>query len=69
MNKYVIPICNWSKQKVYNIIIMSRSLSSCKEKIINMFQNYSDSDDYDEFVNDLKKQNILIGEITDIETL
>ena len=69
MNKYVIPICNWSKQKVYNIIIMSRSLSSCKEKIINMFQNYSESDDYDEFVNDLKKQNILIGEITDIETL
>lgn len=69
MNKYVIPICNWSKQKVYNIIIMSRSLSSCKEKIINMFQDYSDSDDYDEFVNDLKKQNILIGEITDIETL
>lgn len=69
MNKYVIPICNWSKQKVYNIIIMSRSLSSCKEKIINMFQNYSDSDDYDEFVNDLKKQNILIGEIKDIETL
>ena len=69
MNKYIIPICNWSKQKVYNIIIMSRSLSSCKEKIINMFQNYSDSDDYDEFINDLKKQNILIGEITDIETL
>lgn len=69
MNKYVIPICNWSKQKVYNIIIMSRSLSSCKEKIINMFQDYSESDDYDEFVNDLKKQNILIGEITDIETL
>lgn len=69
MNKYVIPICNWSKQKVYNIIIMSRSLSSCKEKIINMFQDYSESDDYDEFVNDLKKQNILIGEIKDIETL
>lgn len=69
MNKYVIPICNWSKQKVYNIIIMSRSLSSCKEKIINMFQDYSESDDYNEFVNDLKKQNILIGEIKDIETL
>lgn len=69
MNKYVIPICNWSKRKVYNTVVMSNSFSSCKDKIINMFQDYSDSDDYDEFVNDLKKQNILIGEITDIETL
>lgn len=69
MNKYIIPICNLPKSKVYNAIIMANSLASCQDKLMEMFEDYSDSNDYQKFLKDLDDQDILIGRITDIETL
>ena len=69
MNKYIIPICNLPKSKVYNVIIMANSLASCQDKLMEMFEDYSDSDEYQEFIKDLDKQDILVGRIIDIETL
>ncbi len=69
MNKYIIPICNLPKSKVYNAVIMANSLASCQDKLMEMFEDYSDSDEYHEFIKDLDKQDILIGRIVDIETL
>ena len=69
MNKYIIPICNLQKFKVYNAIIMANSLASCQDKLMEMFEDYSDSDEYQEFIKDLDKQDILVGRIIDIETL
>lgn len=69
MNKYIIPVCDINKSKVYNLSIMATSYSDCEDKIIEKFSKYSESDDYDEFLDDLDKNNILIGQITDIEEL
>lgn len=69
MNKYIIPVCNINKSKVYNLIIMATSHSDCEDKIIEKFSEYSESNDYDEFLDDLDRKDILIGQITDIEEL
>lgn len=69
MNKYIIPVCDINKSKVYNLSIMATSYSDCEDKIIEKFSKYSESDDYDEFLDDLDKNDILIGQITDIEEL
>lgn len=69
MNKYVIPICNIRKSKVYNLIIMANSHEDCQDKIMDKFSKYSNKLDYDDFLIDLDNNDILIGEINDIETL
>lgn len=69
MNKYIIPVYDINKSKVYNLSIMATSYSDCEDKIIEKFSKYSESDDYDEFLDDLDKNDILIGQITDIEEL
>ncbi len=69
MNKYIIPICNLPKSKVYNAVIMANSLASCQDKLMEMFEDYSSSIKYQDFVKDLDEKDILIGKITDIETL
>lgn len=69
MNKYIIPICNLRESKVYNAVVVANSNRACQEKLMNMFSDYSESDDYREFISDLDKQDILIGRITDIEEL
>lgn len=69
MNKYIIPVCNIPDSKVYNVSISANSYSDCQDKIMDKFAEYSDSNDYTEFIADLDKQDILIGNITDIEIL
>ena len=68
-NIYIIPIWDISKSKVYNLKISAQSTKDCQEKIMDRFSEYSNSDDYREFVNDLDEQDILIGKITDIEEI
>ena len=68
-NIYIIPIYDISKSKVYNLKISAQSTKDCQEKIMDRFSEYSNSDDYREFVNDLDEQDILIGKITDIEEI
>ena len=69
MNKYIIPICNIPKSKVYNLSIVANSYIDCQDRIMEKFIDYSVKDTYSEFLKDLDKQDILIGEITDIEEL
>lgn len=69
MNKYIIPVCDYNESKVYNLVINANSYEACKDKIMNKFIDFSDSEDYDDFIADLDSLNILIGEIRDIEEL
>lgn len=69
MNKYIIPYCDIDNSQVGNHIIAARSLADCEEKVMHLYEDYSDSDDWNTFLDDLDKQNILIGEIKDIEEL
>lgn len=69
MNKYIIPICNLPKSKIYNAVIIANSISACQDKLMERFSKYSDSSEYSNFLDDLDDQDILIGDITDIETL
>lgn len=69
MNKYIIPVCKIQYSKVYNLKIMATSYHDCENKIMDKFSKYSTKDDYNEFLKDLDEQDILIGEITDIEEL
>ena len=68
-NIYIIPRCDISKSKVDHLKISAQSTKDCQEKIMDRFSEYSNSDDYREFVNDLDEQDILIGKITDIEEI
>jgi hypothetical protein len=67
MNKYLIPVCDIQHSNVYILCIYANSYNHCKEKIIERFSRYSDKDDYEEFIKDLDKKDILIGSISDIE--
>ena len=67
MNKYIIPICDISKSKVYNLTINAQSYKDCQDKIMDKFEDYSDS--YEEFINAMDEEDILIGKITDVEEL
>ena len=69
MNKYVIPICNIPENKVYNLVINAHSMSECKDKIVTRLNKYSDFIEYDDFVNDLDKKDIMIGKIQDVDEL
>lgn len=69
MNKYIVPICNLDKVEVHNEIIIARSINDCKDKLMDMYAEYSDNLDYNDFWADLYKHDILIGDITDIEEI
>lgn len=69
MNEYIIPVCEIGKSKVYNKKFVARSYRHCQEKIMEYFSDYSDSDDWNTFKNDLDSQDILLGEISDISEL
>lgn len=63
MNEYLIPICNDSK--VYIKKIVARSINSCKEKLMEEFSYIVESDDWDNFIAELRSEDILIGKILD----
>lgn len=67
MNKYIIPICDIPNSKVYNKIILATSYQACEDKLMTYFN--SDANTYEEFIAELDNQDILIGEIKDIEEL
>ena len=69
MNKYIIPVCEIQKSKIYNLVIMANSHEDCEDKLMDKFSKFSSALDYKEFLYDLDMNDILIGEINDIETL
>lgn len=69
MNKYIIPVCNIQESDVYNLTINASSYSDCQDKIMRKFEDYTDKDDWHEFLEDLDNKDILIGRITDVEEL
>lgn len=69
MNKYIIPICIVSKSKVYNEKILANSFQECQDKLMEKYSDYSDEEDYYDFVNDLRENDILVGKIIDVEEL
>lgn len=69
MNRYLIPYCKIKDSKVGNHIIAARSLNECKEKLMQIYEDYSDSDNWNTFIKELDDQDVLIGEIKDIELI
>ena len=73
MNKYIIPVCNIDAGSVWNKVISAKSIIDCKEKLMAELIEYYDFEEfsnYSEFVSWLdENQNILVGNITDIEEL
>lgn len=73
MNKYIIPICDIQSGNVFNWTISSRNISDCQEKLmkalINEFDFLDYEGNYNDFVEQADKKDLLIGDITDIETL
>lgn len=73
MNKYIIPISDFINKDVWNEIILARSINECKDKLMeSLMENYEEleeSDSYKSFVKQCLKKDLIIGDITDIETL
>lgn len=75
MNKYIIPICDIQAGSVYNEVIVATSLEQCKEKLLQYFLDeyefdfIDDLSSYYEIIGELDQHDILVGDITDIETL
>lgn len=74
MNKYIIPICDIDRGKVWIKIVMAKSNSACQEKLMAELIDLYDMEDtatsYREFIKLAdSKYNILIGDIKDTEEL
>ena len=69
MNEYIIPICNIPESKVYIEKIIAKSISDCQDKLMDKYNEYSGALDYQEFLDDLDSQDILIGTITELDEL
>lgn len=69
MNKYIVPVCNIPESKIYNLVINANSYSVCQDKIMEKLAEYSECSDYNEFIDDLDRKDILVGRIFDIEEL
>lgn len=69
MNTYLIAVCEIQVPSTYILKINAKSYSDCQDKIMEKFSAYSSSLDWYDFLEDLDKQDILIGQITDIEEL
>lgn len=73
MNKYLVPICDIQAGSVYNKIIIAKSLIECQDKLVQyLIEKYDDLYEcltYHEFIELADKNDILVGNITDIETI
>lgn len=72
--KYIIPVCDMQANQVWNYIIVANSRQQCKEKLAQqILEEFDTLDDnsvsYDDFVEYLNKNDILVGEIQDIEEI
>lgn len=72
MNKYIIPICDIQAGVVWNQVILARNVLDCQEKLILFLVEKYDLEDrltYREFIANADENDILIGEIKDVEEL
>ena len=69
-NTYLVPVCYIDNSKNSILKISATSLEECKEKIIDMYQDECDEDNYNSFVNILDREHdIIIGDIIDLDTI
>lgn len=69
-NTYLVPVCYIDNSKNSILKISATSLEECKEKIIDMYQDECDEDDYNSLVDVLdRKHDIIIGDIVDLDTI
>lgn len=73
MNTYILPFANISSDpSVWNEVVMARSISEAKDKIMREITEDWDLDipvDWEDFKDILFKENVIIGDIQDIEEL
>lgn len=72
MNKYLCPLCDIQAGEVWNQVISATSLSDCQDKLTDFITDEYDlslTDDWMDFVEECNANDILIGQIEDIETL
>lgn len=73
MNKYLVPICDIQAGHIYNKTIMAKSFIECQDKLmeylIDKYDELYECLTYQEFIKLADKNDILVGNITDIETI
>lgn len=74
MSKFIIPICDIEAGTISNYVILARTIKDCEDNLMDRLIHKYDIDDtfdnYNDFVQTLDfNYDILIGEISDIETL
>lgn len=72
MNKYIVPICDIQAGSCWIKTITAKSITECEEKLMNdliEYYDFDDFDDYHEFIHWLDEQDILVGNIKDIEEI
>lgn len=67
MNKYIVPVCDIDAEQIKLECVSAVSIQDCKEEIMNRYD--SDALEWDDFVDDLRNSNFIIGKITDIDEL
>ena len=69
MNKYIIPICDIDSETIKLERVSAVSIQDCKDELMDKYSDYSSALEWDEFVDDMRNDNFIIGDITDIEEL
>lgn len=70
MNTYVIPMCNGESAWIEKVV--ARSLSEARDKVIDTYVNMWDMEypkDWKEFDEMLEADNVIIGDLVDIDSL
>ena len=72
MNKYIIALADLQAGETWTEKISATSLSDCRDKLVDLITNeydFESGSEWLDFVEQCNANDILVGEIEDIETL
>lgn len=76
MNKYIVPIFDNDAYQIWIDVINATSLNKAKEKLMSKIiedyeldEDFSDANEYDDFIDRMSEYNIVIGDFEDIESI
>lgn len=72
-SKYICPICYLEDYSIWNHVVIAKSLKDAEDKIMQelceIFEELPDTLSWIDFIKEADQNDILIGELKDIEEL
>lgn len=73
MNEYLIPVCDTEEDEIYIETIFASSLDEAENKLmyrlLDRYEFLSEADNYEHFINICFENNLIVGEIKELDEL